>query len=100
MTLQTCRSRSLAVHKSSWRPPLNNIALSPSRCRRYYIGSDKLAALGWKEEVQFEDGLKRTIDWYLSTTCEGYWAGDVESALQAHPVVSLSSQTLNLPFTA
>ena len=27
--------------------------------RRYYIGSDKLAALGWREETGWEDGLKR-----------------------------------------
>lgn len=27
--------------------------------RRYYIGSDKLAALGWSEEIGWEDGLKR-----------------------------------------
>lgn len=31
--------------------------------RRYYIGSDKLAQLGWKEEMGWEEGLKKTIEW-------------------------------------
>jgi UDP-glucose 4,6-dehydratase len=56
--------------------------------RRYYIGSDKLAALGWKEETAWEEGLKRTIDWYLHTEgIEEYWQGDLESALRPHPVL-------------
>ena len=31
------------------------------RLRRYYIGSDKLAALGWEEKIGWEAGLKKTI---------------------------------------
>ena len=31
--------------------------------RRYYIGSSKLAELGWKERTSWEDGLKKTVDW-------------------------------------
>ena len=31
---------------------------------RYYINSDKLELLGWKEEVSFEDGLETTIEYY------------------------------------
>ncbi len=31
--------------------------------RRYYIGSSKLAALGWTERTSWEDGLKKTVDW-------------------------------------
>jgi UDP-glucose 4,6-dehydratase len=56
--------------------------------RRYYIGSDKLAGLGWTEEVGWEEGLKKTIEWYLSTEgIEDYWQGDLESALRPHPVL-------------
>jgi hypothetical protein len=65
----------------------------PSVCRRYYIGSNKLAALGWKEEVSWEDGLQRTVDWYLSTKCDQYWQGDLESALRPHPVLLGTSLT-------
>jgi len=32
-------------------------------CRRYYIGSSKLAELGWKEKTSWDEGLKKTVDW-------------------------------------
>jgi UDP-glucose 4,6-dehydratase len=32
--------------------------------RRYFIGSSKLAALGWKERTSWADGLERTVRWY------------------------------------
>jgi UDP-glucose 4,6-dehydratase len=56
--------------------------------RRYYICDDKLSALGWTESTPWEEGLKKTIDWYLYNGFAGYWAeGEVELALQAHPTV-------------
>ncbi|WIA24138.1 hypothetical protein OEZ85_013733 [Tetradesmus obliquus] len=55
--------------------------------RRYYIGNSKLASLGWKETTAWEEGLKKTIDWYMATKCDEYWQGDLESALKAHPVL-------------
>ena len=36
----------------------------PGHDKRYSINSDKIRKLGWKDEVSFEDGLKKTIDWY------------------------------------
>ncbi len=62
--------------------------------RRYYIGCDKLAALGWTERTQWEDGLRKTISWYLDTQCSGYWEGDLELALRPHPVVANGSLAL------
>ncbi len=39
----------------------------PGHDRRYAVDSGKLEReLGWKPQVQFEDGLQRTVDWYLS----------------------------------
>lgn len=32
---------------------------------RYALDSSKLKDLGWNREVGFEEGLKKTIDWYL-----------------------------------
>jgi UDP-glucose 4,6-dehydratase len=55
--------------------------------RRYYIGSSKLGSLGWQERTSWEEGLRRTIDWYMQTKCDNYWQGDLESALKAHPVL-------------
>jgi dTDP-glucose 4,6-dehydratase/UDP-glucose 4,6-dehydratase len=31
---------------------------------RYFISSQKLESLGWKQEVSFDQGLEKTIEWY------------------------------------
>lgn len=49
---------------------------------RYHITSDKLKALGWVEQINFEDGLKSTIDWYHENIDR---FGDIDNALRAHP---------------
>ena len=55
---------------------------------RYYICDNKLMALGWKEKTTWEEGLKKTIDWYLKNGFGEYWDnGNVEAALQPHPVM-------------
>ncbi len=36
----------------------------PGHDRRYSLSSDKLAALGWRAQMRFEDGLARTVEWY------------------------------------
>eukprot|EP00466_Bigelowiella_natans_P004736 jgi/Bigna1/54005/estExt_Genewise1Plus.C_270076 len=52
--------------------------------QRYYISVQKLEELGWKPKVSFEDGIKRTIDWYKSNT--EHWAeDDIAGALVPHP---------------
>ncbi|PNH00644.1 putative rhamnose biosynthetic enzyme 3 [Tetrabaena socialis] len=57
--------------------------------RRYYIGSSKLAALGWKESTSWEEGLKKTIDWYMGLKdMDTYWVGDLEMALKPHPAAA------------
>lgn len=57
--------------------------------RRYFIDDVKLAQLGWKEEVQWEDGLQRTIDWYTSRDAYTHWDKVlIEAALSPHPNVS------------
>lgn len=38
---------------------------------RYRIDSSKLIELGWKPKVDFEDGLKKTIEWYKAN--QNYW---------------------------
>lgn len=34
--------------------------------QRYFIQADKLESLGWKRQISFEDGLKKTIEWYTN----------------------------------
>lgn len=41
------------------------VADRPSHDRRYLLDSDKLCCeLGWRPEVDFDDGFRRTVDWY------------------------------------
>ncbi len=59
--------------------------------RRYFICDKKLHALGWKEMIGWEEGLRRTIDWYLTHQEASYWNnGDLEAALQPHPTMRLT----------
>jgi dTDP-glucose 4,6-dehydratase len=45
----------------------------PGHDRRYSLSSEKLRAeLGWEPRVRFEDGLRRTVDWYRDN--EWWWA--------------------------
>ena len=54
--------------------------------RRYFICDKKLGMLGWKEKHTWEEGLQKTIDWYLKHGLDAYWEhGDVEVALRPHP---------------
>lgn len=50
--------------------------------QRYFVDDSKLVALGWKQLISWENGLRMTYDWYSKH--EGYWP-DVELALRAHP---------------
>ena len=54
---------------------------------RYHINSDKLAALGWKELVKWEDGLKVTYDWFIKNS---HRYGNIDAALVAHPSFGLT----------
>jgi dTDP-glucose 4,6-dehydratase len=36
----------------------------PGHDRRYSLDWSKLAGLGWKPEVRFEEGLRKTVEWY------------------------------------
>jgi len=48
---------------------IEHVTDRPGHDRRYAIDSTKLrSGLGWRPEVSFEQGLDRTIDWYLSNS--------------------------------
>jgi dTDP-glucose 4,6-dehydratase len=43
--------------------------------KRYYISDEKLRSLGWSPQVQLEDGLNKTIQWYASLdSIDNHWA--------------------------
>ncbi|GAB4849301.1 RHAMNOSE BIOSYNTHESIS 2 [Ancistrocladus abbreviatus] len=55
----------------------------PFNDRRYLIDDRKLRKLGWWEKTSWEEGLKKTVEWYVKNA---YWWGDsVEGALLPHP---------------
>jgi UDP-glucose 4,6-dehydratase len=59
---------------------------------RYTINSSKLHALGWKEEMSWEEGLKTTVDWYKKYS--GRY-GNFDDALVAHPRMLNNASTID-----
>eukprot|EP01025_Chloroclados_australasicus_P032010 TRINITY_DN32408_c0_g1_i1.p1 TRINITY_DN32408_c0_g1~~TRINITY_DN32408_c0_g1_i1.p1 ORF type:complete len:357 (+),score=28.05 TRINITY_DN32408_c0_g1_i1:167-1237(+) len=58
--------------------------------RRYFIGCEKLAALGWIEKTTWEQGLKKTVDWYVKQDVKNYWeSAEIEGALEPHPTIKI-----------
>jgi dTDP-D-glucose 4,6-dehydratase len=49
---------------------------------RYHIDSSRLHQLGWKEQIAWEEGLRRTFEWFKKFSSR---FGDIENALVAHP---------------
>jgi len=47
----------------------------------YHVNSQKIRSLGWSPEVKFEEGLKRTFDWYMDHL--NHWE-NIEDALMPH----------------
>lgn len=54
---------------SSRRDLIAFVGDRPGHDRRYAIDSSKLQALtGWRPSLDFDEGLKRTVDWYLNNS--------------------------------
>jgi dTDP-glucose 4,6-dehydratase len=47
------------------------VADRPGHDRRYSLASDRLTELGWQAAVPFDEGIKRTVDWYRQN--ESWW---------------------------
>jgi dTDP-glucose 4,6-dehydratase len=56
----------------SYRDQITFVTDRPGHDRRYAIDASKIERdLGWKPSVTFEEGLARTVDWYLGN--EWWW---------------------------
>ncbi len=44
--------------------------------RRYSLASERAVALGWEPRVMFDEGLRRTVDWYRENE---WWWGPIRS---------------------
>jgi dTDP-glucose 4,6-dehydratase len=67
---------------SKIRSTITYVKDRPGHDRRYAIDCSKLKReLGWKQSVTFEQGLERTVDWYLSNTkwVDGVRSGDYKN---------------------
>lgn len=58
---------------------VESLFINDERCR---TDCGRIAALGWKPEVSFKDGLKITDEWYKAN---GRRFSHIEEMLQAHP---------------
>src|SRR5712692_9028978 len=47
------------------------ITVRPGHDRRYAIDCSRLRDLGWQPKVSFEEGIRKTVEWYR--THEGWW---------------------------
>ncbi|GAB2236331.1 hypothetical protein Droror1_Dr00028054 [Drosera rotundifolia] len=54
----------------------------PFNDQRYFLDDQKLKNIGWSERTTWEEGLKKTMEWYTSNPD---WWGDVAGALVPHP---------------
>ncbi|KAK4355344.1 hypothetical protein RND71_024315 [Anisodus tanguticus] len=54
----------------------------PFNDQRYFLDDQKLKILGWSERTTWEEGLKKTMEWYINNPD---WWGDVSGALLPHP---------------
>ncbi|KAJ0971448.1 hypothetical protein J5N97_019407 [Dioscorea zingiberensis] len=54
----------------------------PFNDQRYFLDDQKLKNLGWSERTTWEEGLRKTMEWYISNPD---WWGDVSGALLPHP---------------
>ncbi|CAA0815896.1 Trifunctional UDP-glucose 4-6-dehydratase/UDP-4-keto-6-deoxy-D-glucose 3-5-epimerase/UDP-4-keto-L-rhamnose-reductase RHM1 [Striga hermonthica] len=54
----------------------------PFNDQRYFLDDQKLKNLGWSERTTWEEGLRKTMEWYTSNPD---WWGDVSGALIPHP---------------
>jgi dTDP-D-glucose 4,6-dehydratase len=57
----------------------------PFNDQRYATDGAKLAALGWRPNTSFDDGLRRTVEWYRQFG--EVWWGDISRVLTSFPVV-------------
>jgi UDP-glucose 4,6-dehydratase len=54
----------------------------PFNDQRYFLDDAKLKQIGWQERTTWEEGLRKTLQWYTS---HPDWWGDVSGALVPHP---------------
>jgi dTDP-glucose 4,6-dehydratase len=52
---------------------VRSVADRPGHDRRYAMDGSRLAALGWRNRVPFDEGIATTVDWFIAN--DGWWRG-------------------------
>ena len=76
---ELCRKMEMINNKSQdyYKKLITYVKDRPGHDRRYAINCDKIKSeLGWKQSVDFSEGLERTINWYLQNT---EWIDSIKS---------------------
>jgi len=61
--------KTILTHLGKPETLMQHIQDRPGHDRRYALDSSKIRReLGWQPQVSFDDGIRRTIDWYCSNT--------------------------------
>jgi len=63
---------------------IETVADRPFNDVRYFLNFNKLLALGWKPEMSYEEGLKRTVEFYKNVS-KDWWDCGTDSSLAPHP---------------
>jgi len=61
---------------------VRQVADRPGHDRRYAMDGSRLAALGWQPAVRFEEGMAKTVGWFVAN--EGWWRGLKEGDWQRY----------------
>ena len=73
-------------HKKSRIELITHVKDRPGHDRRYAIDATKIMTeLGWQPSVTFEEGIRKTIDWYLNNKAwlDGVVSGDYQKYYEA-----------------
>uniref|UniRef100_M4B7K6 NAD(P)-binding domain-containing protein n=1 Tax=Hyaloperonospora arabidopsidis (strain Emoy2) TaxID=559515 RepID=M4B7K6_HYAAE len=65
----------------------------PSNDHRYVIDATKIRGLGWKEKVSWQEGLRKTVKWFIR---HRHRFTNIDQALEAHPVGCTKTNKLSL----
>ena len=75
--IETNSGRSVLARVGKPQTLIRHVTDRPGHDRRYAIDAGKIIReLGWQPSVTFEEGIARTIDWYLGN---GPWLANVVS---------------------
>ena len=77
--------------KPASRELIEFVADRPGHDRRYEVDYSKITnELGWEPKIRFEEGLQKTIDWYLANR---HWVQNVQSGEYKRERIGLRGET-------